>query len=289
MAKKITKIQSAMALKITAAHLSDNEYKRVSTKKNTIYLHHTAGGARPDWTINAWEHDSQGPIATAYVVGGNVSAGKVNYDGAVYEAFDPQYWAHHLGLRTANNVALNQQSIGIEICNYGYAILGKDNKFYNYVNTQLPSSEVFNLGYTWQGKNYYQKYTAAQLASVKELVQTLGSKYGIDYRAGLPALLRDVGTFPSKGSILSQQKWLNKYGVTDQEGQALSEDGQTGPRTQAAINKVLDAQKGRWGTLFTLNSLALAGKPGLWTHVNVRADKFDCWPQPELVALLKSL
>ena len=34
---------------------------------------------------------------------------------------------------------------------------------------------------------------------------------------------------------------------------------------------------------------ALEGKPGLYTHVSVRNDKSDCWPQPELIAMLKSL
>ena len=28
---------------------------------------------------------------------------------------------------------------------------------------------------------------------------------------------------------------------------------------------------------------------GLWTHTNVRKDKFDCFPQPELVEMLKGL
>ena len=28
---------------------------------------------------------------------------------------------------------------------------------------------------------------------------------------------------------------------------------------------------------------------GLWTHTNVRKDKFDCSPQPELVNMLKTL
>lgn len=32
-----------------------------------------------------------------------------------------------------------------------------------------------------------------------------------------------------------------------------------------------------------------AKKYGLWTHTNVRKDKFDCFPQPELINMLKSL
>lgn len=34
---------------------------------------------------------------------------------------------------------------------------------------------------------------------------------------------------------------------------------------------------------------ALAGTPGIWTHVSFRTDKADCHPQPELIAMLKSL
>lgn len=43
------------------------------------------------------------------------------------------------------------------------------------------------------------------------------------------------------------------------------------------------------GTAFEINMLALSGKPGLWTHVNFRNDKSDCWPQPQLIDLIKSL
>jgi len=37
--------------------LSDDEYYKEEVNKNTIWLHHTAGGSRPDWSINGWEKD----------------------------------------------------------------------------------------------------------------------------------------------------------------------------------------------------------------------------------------
>ena len=41
---------------------------------------------------------------------------------------------------------------------------------------------------------------------------------------------------------------------------------------------------------FEFNSDAYNAKQfGLWTHTNVRKDKFDCFPQPELVEMLKNL
>ena len=41
---------------------------------------------------------------------------------------------------------------------------------------------------------------------------------------------------------------------------------------------------------FEFNADAYNAKQfGLWTHTNVRKDKFDCFPQPELVEMLKQL
>ena len=40
---------------------------------------------------------------------------------------------------------------------------------------------------------------------------------------------------------------------------------------------------------FDLKFDALNGVPGLWTHCNVREDKIDCYPQPELIDMLNTL
>ncbi len=40
---------------------------------------------------------------------------------------------------------------------------------------------------------------------------------------------------------------------------------------------------------FSIQNDALEGKPGIWTHVNVRKDKTDCFPQPELIDMLNTL
>ena len=41
---------------------------------------------------------------------------------------------------------------------------------------------------------------------------------------------------------------------------------------------------------FEFNSDAYNAKQfGLWTHTNVRKDKFDCFPQEELVNMLRDL
>ncbi len=40
---------------------------------------------------------------------------------------------------------------------------------------------------------------------------------------------------------------------------------------------------------FDINPEALNGKPGLWTHANVRNDKTDCYPDPHLIEMLNGL
>lgn len=40
---------------------------------------------------------------------------------------------------------------------------------------------------------------------------------------------------------------------------------------------------------FDIKLQALSGQPGLWTHVNVRTDKTDCYPHPGLIEMLNEL
>jgi N-acetyl-anhydromuramyl-L-alanine amidase AmpD len=41
--------------------------------------------------------------------------------------------------------------------------------------------------------------------------------------------------------------------------------------------------------MFDIDPRAQAGQPGIWTHTSVRTDKYDCWPQPELIDVLTTL
>ena len=143
---------SESGLEIYDNFLSEDEYYKKETNKNTIWLHHTAGGSRPDWTIGGWEKDFQKDedgnpkldsngnalplrVGTHFVIGRKSSSTDFPlWDGKVLRAFDERYWAYHLGISTKNSEQLNSRSIGIEICNYGPLTLGKDEKFYNYVN-----------------------------------------------------------------------------------------------------------------------------------------------------------
>ncbi len=172
--------------------LEDGEYYKEVVEKDTIYLHHTAGSHRPDWTIDGWEHDKTklgGKLAvgTAYVIGGiSTTDGNIDFDGKIYRAFNDKWWAHHLGLTMLNNKLLNQKSVGIEICNYGPLIKTKDGQFLNYVSKPLPANMVIQLEKPWRNYIYWQKYTDAQLRNLKALMLDIAARYPkIDIRAGL--------------------------------------------------------------------------------------------------------
>lgn len=157
--------------------LATDQYYKEIHKKDTIYLHHTAGGPRPDWVIDWWNNDSQGRVATAFVIGGKTTQG--DYNGRIFQAVEPRYWAHHLGLRKSNNRLLNSKSIAIEICNYGGLKKNDRGEFVTYVNSVLPASEVYDLGFTWRGFRFFQKYTDEQLESCRKLIIELKEQFDI--------------------------------------------------------------------------------------------------------------
>lgn len=231
-------------MKIVDYILPVGEYYADIRKKTTIYLHHTAGGHRPDWTIDGWKHDrtktgDKLAVATTYVIGGlSTTNNESMYDGVLYRAFDEKYWAHHLGLKTQNNRKLNQSSIAIEICNYGPLIKNSQGKFINYVKKEVPQSMVVTLEEPFRGYKYYHKYTDKQLKTLKSLLIELSERHKIDLSKGIGERL------------LPPFKPNHAFDVQD---------------------------------------LALSGSSGLWTHSNVRRDKTDCFPQPELVSLILSL
>lgn len=227
--------------------LEDNEYVREETNKNTIWLHHTAGGSRPDWTISGWEKDylknSNGEpilddsgnlqplkVATSYVIGRKSSStGETLWDGKVLRTFDDKYWAWHLGISDQFSHQLNSRSISIEICNYGPLTIGKDGRFYNYVNKPISESDVVELEKEFRGYKYWGKYTDAQLESTRKLILYLQSKWSIEIEKGI-----------------YDEKWF-EYN----------------------------------SEFFTLG--------GLRSHSQVRRDKYDIFPQKEMIQMLNSI
>ena len=152
-------------IEIKKQYLEGDEYYSNKTDKKTIVLHHTAGSHRPDWVFSSWDRDrTKGGrplrVATQFVVGGKSTRdGNTDWDGVIVQGLPVEQWAHHLGTKNSNNRELNEQSIGIEICNYGPLVKSVKGEYFTYVNSKVPEEDVIDLGKNWRGYRYYQKYT----------------------------------------------------------------------------------------------------------------------------------
>jgi N-acetyl-anhydromuramyl-L-alanine amidase AmpD len=151
------------------------QYFEEVVPKTQIYLHHTAGAPNADQVWQWWVTDKT-PIATCVVV---------DDSGEIVQGFSSKFWAYHLGLKTKHfSVAgvpyknLDKSSIGIELTNWGQ-LTQKNGKFYNYVNGEVPASQVCELPTPHRGYRYYHNYTDAQIQSVKELLLLWNEKYNI--------------------------------------------------------------------------------------------------------------
>jgi peptidoglycan hydrolase-like protein with peptidoglycan-binding domain len=172
---------------IEVQHLLDDEYYKAYSAKDTVYLHHTAGGSDAGNVIGAWEADKTKAgtalkVATAYVIGGP-NRNDAAMDGHVYEAFDSDYWAHHLGTTLGNNTALNAKSVGIEVCSWGPLTRTRTGKFLTYVNTEVPTDNVVELDKPFRGYTFYHRYSDAQIESLRRLIVFLFRRHGIKPQA----------------------------------------------------------------------------------------------------------
>ena len=225
-------------LKIYDNLLEEDEFIKKETKKSTIWLHHTAGGSRPDWTIGGWEKDfdvdkegNKKPVrvGTHFVIGRSSSSKDDEvWDGKILRAIDDKYWAYHLGI-SKKSEELNSKSISIEICNYGPLTKGKDGRFYNYVNKPINDEDVCELEKEFRGYKYWEKYTPVQIESLRKFILYLSNRWGIEIERGI-----------------YNTEWFE--------------------------------YDDKW---FSLG--------GLRTHTQVRKDKFDLFPQPELIEMLNTI
>jgi len=227
-------------LSITRQYLDKDEYVRDYGKIEPLgfFIHHTAGWDNPFNTINSWNRDKRGRVATQYCIGGtNVKGKEAKYDGVVVECFPNNYLGWHLG--KVGNFKISKMSGGVELNNFGY-LTKKGDKYYTYVNTEVKPEFVCDLGYKFRGHQYWHAYSDKQIESLRLLILHLKDIYPkMDLVNGIPKLLKD--------------------GVHPKDAFEFNEDAY------------------------------YARQFGLWSHTSVRKDKFDCFPQKELVEMLKAL
>jgi N-acetyl-anhydromuramyl-L-alanine amidase AmpD len=158
-----------------------NYYAEVHPKK-AIVLHHTNGhvitktGA-PSMNHFSWWASRDLHVATAY---------SIDYAGNIYEHFDPQYWAYHLGIG-GKLAFLDKQSIGVEITNEGGMKL-EDGKYYWATGTfenpiWIPyartNDQPIHVEGGWRGYEWYAPYSQAQIDATEFLIKYLCKKFNI--------------------------------------------------------------------------------------------------------------
>lgn len=205
--------------------LPEGEYVREYTKKEYLFLHHTAGTFNPYLQVDIWAKDKRGRIGTHYVIGGiSRNTKMLDYDGKILEVINPNFWAYHLGI----NGYIHAHSVSLEICNLGY-LVKKNNKFYDYTNTLVNPSNVVDLGYEFKGFRFWHKYTKKQIDSTENIIKKTRDDHNIDVKLGLieklskehPSKAFDYDENLAKGNVKGMLSHSNvnksKYDIFPQE------------------------------------------------------------------------
>lgn len=149
--------------------------------KKQIVLHHTVSDPTSQiGDLSSWLNDKT-RIATYCIIG---------YDGTVNKCFKSTQWAHHLGVKSetlkaykfpdygTRNDTLNRHSIAIEIDAWGGLIKDAKGNYLNGYGKPI-SSKLEVVECDWRGYKHFQKYTEAQIQTLKELLPALMEANGI--------------------------------------------------------------------------------------------------------------
>ena len=181
------KYTTSNGLEIVEYFMPKDEYRQGPIKPKWLFIHHTAGWENPYNTIKAWDSDKIGQIGTEFVIGGPSIKGNSNtYDGEVVQAFPHGNYAWHLGANGSQTMHVN--SIGIEVCNFGYVVNGKA-----YQGSTVDPSQIVTLSKPFRGHSDWHRYSDEQIESLRKLILYIGERDGIDVRKGLPELVRQKG------------------------------------------------------------------------------------------------
>lgn len=162
--------------------------------KNQIILHHTSGWDNGAGVYEGWKRDRNRRGGKLQVATCSV----LDQEGTLFRGFHSKFWAHHIGSSHPNNLKLNQQSIGIEVTNWGglkligdefrtwvgdYGRRGKPVLFKDEKNIIEYTPEYLkSLGIqrsTFHDFEYFEKYTDKQIESLREFLIELGKVYSI--------------------------------------------------------------------------------------------------------------
>ena len=182
-----TKYTSPNGLEVVEFFMPKDEYRQGPIKAEWLFLHHTAGWNNPFNTIKNWDADTQGQIATEFVLGGPSCKGNDDtYDGVLVQAFPSGNYAWHLGKNGSQT--MHKNSVGIEVCNFGYVVGGK-----TYAGATVSDSQIVKLSKPFRGHTDWHRYSDKQIEILHKWILWIADRDNIDVRAGLPALIKKNG------------------------------------------------------------------------------------------------
>jgi len=162
--------------------LPNGNFYSVAQAKLGIILHHTNGWAIVNGTkdtpsmnsFNWWKSRENIHISTAYTI---------DIKGNIYNHFQDNYWAYHLGLGSSFEY-LERHTVAIENVNEGGLTKENDGNFYWWSGDvkllyNRSQDEPIFIKNTWRGFNYFAPYSKDQFENCLKLVLYLCDKFKI--------------------------------------------------------------------------------------------------------------
>ncbi|MEM6766720.1 MAG: peptidoglycan-binding domain-containing protein [Bacteroidota bacterium] len=231
--------------------LESNEFMSEIFEKNTIYIHHTAGSGKADGVIQWWEKDNETYGVDRYRVGTAFVIGRTLLGGS--EKYDGKTWRAFKEYYWCNHLGLGKRHTG------------KGKTHNKMLEKQSIGIEICSYGHlTKEGSKFY---------------------FIIKDSSGKIVVKREI---PADQVCTLDKPWRGHSHFHKYTEKQIAET----KRIILLLSYLFDinipdtSYDASW---FDIKQDALDGKPGLWTHCNVRPDKTDCFPQPELIEMLNGL
>lgn len=178
---------STEKLIIDQKYMDKDEYLAGPTKKEYLFLHHTAGGHDPYSVIKMWNNDTRGRVGTEFVMGGqSVFNGNDIYDGTLVQCFPEGAYGWHLGDNGSQH--MHTHSVGIEVCNFGPIKNGL-----TYTGQKANPLQVVELKQQFRGSKFYHRYSDKQISTLKSFILFIADRDNIDVRKGLVQEIKNKG------------------------------------------------------------------------------------------------
>ncbi|MBC7486107.1 MAG: N-acetylmuramoyl-L-alanine amidase [Cytophagaceae bacterium] len=171
--------------KIEILPFPEDQYYKQAFDKKQIVLHHTASGRGSDGDYKHWLSNKE-RVSTSQII---------NQDGTCAQLFNSKWWGHHIGSTHANNLILNKESIAIEIDSWGGLTYDtKTREFKTYTGKVVPQNTVIEYDQSFRGYRFFERYTEAQIESVRKLLVYWSTQYKIPltYNDGMWEVSQDA-------------------------------------------------------------------------------------------------